>query len=300
MPCRAVFAQMLRTRLFVLSCAGAVVLQSSCALQGRRSGAVIDGGVRSLIAAERAFARHAERSGIKEAFVANLGVDGILFRPGPVNGLEWFKTHPGANGYLSWDPEVAAMSASGELGFTTGPWEFRSAGAKDSVSGAGHYVTVWRRDSTGTWKMAVDIGTSHKWLAKPEDASGTVISGATLGADALVQMLARDSLVGGGAPQGASLLSALATDGRVHREGELPALGVDNARRLFAGDDRPYHSKRLGSGIARANDFGYTYGEYELVASFTHPTERGYYLRIWRAEDSAWRVILDLAQPARP
>ncbi|MGH7693961.1 MAG: hypothetical protein ACRENH_03225, partial [Gemmatimonadaceae bacterium] len=61
----------------------------------------------------------------------------------------------------------------------------------------------------------------------------------------------------------------------------------------------PYHSKRLGGGISRAADFGYTYGEYELVASFTHPAQRGYYLRIWRVDGDAWQVILDLAQPAR-
>lgn len=279
----------------------AIVLAAGCASQSAQRGAGSNDGVRSLIAAERAFARHSERAGIKESFIANLGTDGLLFRPGPVNGLNWLNTHPAAKGYLSWDPEVAAISSSGELGFTTGPWEFRAAGPKDSVSGAGHYVTVWKRDSTRTWKMAVDIGTSHRWMAKPEDAVGSVISRAsTLGAEAQEQLFARDSAVGRGAPQGASLLGAMAEDARVHREGEVPALGIENVRRAFAGDDRPYHSKRLGGAISRAGDFGYTYGEYELVASFTHPAQRGYYLRLWRVDENAWRVILDLAQPARP
>ena len=278
----------------------AVALALDCASQSAQRGVGTNGGVRSLIAAERAFARHSERAGIKESFIANLGADGLLFRPGPVNGLNWMNTHPAAKGYLSWDPEVAAISSSGELGFTTGPWELRAAGPKDSVSGAGHYVTVWKRDSTGAWKMAVDIGTSHRWMPKPEDAVGSVISRAsTLGADAQAQLFARDSAVGRGAPQSASLLGAMAEDARAHREGEVPALGIDNVRRAFAGDDRPYHSKRLGAGMSRAGDFGYTYGEYELVASFTHPAQRGFYLRLWRVDGDSWRVILDLAQPAR-
>lgn len=282
----------------------AVVLApvAGCASQGGRSSSGNSSdGVRSLIAAERAFARHSERAGIKESFIANMGTDGLLFRPGPVNGLEWLNTHPAAKGYLSWDPEVAAISSSGELGYTTGPWEFRAAGPKDSVSGAGHYVTVWRRDATGTWKMAVDIGTSHRWMAKPDDAIGSVISrAASLGADAQQPLFARDSALGRGAPQGAALLGALADDARVHREGAVPALGIENVRRAFTGDDRPYHSKRMGGGISRAADLGYTYGEYELVASFIHPAQRGYYLRIWRVDDDGeWRVILDLAQPAR-
>jgi hypothetical protein len=292
---------MLNIRLVVMPCAVALAGVTGCASQGgRSSGANSNVGVRSLIAAERAFARHSERAGIKESFLANMGSDGLLFRPGPVNGLNWLNTHPAAKGYLSWDPEVAAISSSGELGFTTGPWEFRAAGPKDSVSGAGHYVTVWRRDSTGAWKMAVDIGTSHRWMAKPEDAVGSVISRAnSLGVQAQQQLFARDSAVGRGAPQSASLLGAMADDARVHREGAVPALGIANVRQTFAGDDRPYHSKRLGGGISRAADFGYTFGEYELVASFTHPAQRGYYLRIWRVDEDAWRIILDLAQAAR-
>lgn len=288
-----------RSRLAFI-CVAPFALAAGCASQSAQRGTGSNDGVRSLIAAERAFARHSERAGIKESFIANMGTDGLLFRPGPVNGLNWLNTHPAAKGYLSWDPEVAAISSSGELGFTTGPWEFRAAGPKDSVSGAGHYVTVWKRDSTRTWKMAVDIGTSHRWIAKPEDAVGSVISRAsTLGADAQAQLFARDSVVGRGAPQSASLQGAMAEDARAHREGEMPALGIENVRRAFAGDDRPYHSKRLGGGISRAGDFGYTYGEYELVASFTYPAQRGYYLRLWRVDDGAWRVILDLAQPAR-
>ncbi|MGH7696738.1 MAG: hypothetical protein ACRENH_17245, partial [Gemmatimonadaceae bacterium] len=200
---------------FVLGHVTAIAAYGACASQSVQQGAGPNGGVRSLIAAERAFARHSERAGIKESFIANLGTDGLLFRPGPVNGLNWLNTHPAAKGYLSWDPEVAAISSSGELGFTTGPWEFRAAGPKDSVSGAGHYVTVWRRDSTGTWKMAVDIGTSHRWMAKPEDAIGSVISRASsLGAEAQQQLFARDSVVGRGAPQSASLLGAMADDAR--------------------------------------------------------------------------------------
>jgi hypothetical protein len=275
-------------------------LSIGCASQSAPRTPAPSNGVRSLIAAERAFARHSERAGIKESFIANLGVDGLLFRPGPVNGLNWLNTHPAAKGYLSWDPEIAAIASSGELGYTTGPWEFRAAGPKDSVSGAGHYVTVWRRDSTGTWKMAVDIGTSHAWMAKPDDAIGSVISRtSSLGADAQQRLFARDSVIGGGAPQGATLLLSMADDARLHREGAVPALGIENIRRELAGDNRPYHSKRLGGGVSRAADFGYTYGEYELVASFTHPAQRGYYLRIWRVDDDAWRVILDLAQPVR-
>jgi len=261
-----------------------------------------ESGLRSLIAAERAFARHSERAGITESFVANLGSEGILFRPGPVNGLDWFRNRPPSRAYLSWEPEIAAISSSGEMGYTTGPWELRARGATDTVSGAGHYVTVWQRDAAGAWKIAIDIGTSHRWLPRPADAAGTVISGAiSLGAPAQELLFARDSGLGAvGAPQAVVIPGAMRSDGRLHRDGAVPALGVDAARAALGGDDRPYHAKRLGGAISRAADFGYTYGEYELVATFNRTPERGFYLRIWRpGDDGNWQIMLDLAQPVR-
>ncbi|MEW5915779.1 MAG: nuclear transport factor 2 family protein, partial [Gemmatimonadota bacterium] len=257
----------IRNYMWRTAAIAAPVLASACARVGSATAAA-PGGVQSLIAAERAFARHSERAGIKESFVANLGVDGILFRPGPVNGLEWFRTRPGGAGYLSWEPEVALMASSGDMGYTTGPWELRARGATDTVSGAGHYVTVWKRDSTGTWKMAADIGTSHRWVERPAHAAGTVVRGVvSLGDSAQKLLFARDSALGkDGLRQAEALLPALATDVRLHREGALPTLGADAARDALRGDDRTFYSTPLGGAVSRAGDFGYTYGSYELVA----------------------------------
>jgi ketosteroid isomerase-like protein len=60
---------------------------------------------------------------------------------------------------LRWDPDTAIVAASGDLGYTLGHWEFVGRGtAGDSVLGRGSYVTIWQRQSDGTWKAAVDIG----------------------------------------------------------------------------------------------------------------------------------------------
>jgi ketosteroid isomerase-like protein len=277
----------------------ACVLTSACASSGPLS-APAPRGVQSLIAAERAFARHSEREGIKASFTANLADDGILFRPGPVNGLEWLRTRPASSAYLSWDPEVALMSSSGDMGYTTGPWELRARGAADTVSGAGHYVTVWKRDSARTWKMAADIGTSHRWVERPAEASGSVVkTAAALGDSAQRLLFARDSAIGKpGLTQREVILPALASDARLHREGELPALGRDIASTALSSDNRIFYSTPFGGGVSRAGDFGYTYGSYEIVATFRRRGERGFYLRIWRPDDSGtWQIVLDLQQP---
>ncbi len=61
---------------------------------------------------------------------------------------------------LEWTPTDAVVGAGGDLGYTLGRWMSRvpSAAGEDSIVASGNYVTIWRRDSTGTWRVAVDIG----------------------------------------------------------------------------------------------------------------------------------------------
>jgi hypothetical protein len=289
-----VFVAMKRSaRTLTLGLLSAVPL--ACASTGSpRTVPTGDAALPTVIAAERAFARHSESAGIKESFSANLAPDGILFRPGPVNGLQWLNSNPPSPGYLSWEPSTAAVAQSGDMGFTTGPWEFRTRGASDTVSRAGHYVTVWKRDSTGAWKVALDIGTSHRPLPRPTDAAGRVLPAVeSLGmAGWRARLFQRDSLIGaGGVPQADALLPVFADDGRLHRERDVPALGIAAVRAALADDKRPYYAKPIDLGVSRGGEFGYSYGEYELVASMTRPRERGYYLRLWRRGDdgaSCW------------
>src|SRR5262249_24941180 len=86
------------------------------------------GGVASLVAAERAFAKRSVDPGIKPAFLANVAEVAIIFRPGPVNAQEWFKNHGGATGTLAWAPDLAAVANTGDLGYTSGPWSYTEEG----------------------------------------------------------------------------------------------------------------------------------------------------------------------------
>jgi len=57
---------------------------------------------------------------------------------------------------LSWTPERADVSADGELGYTVGAYEMTAEGATDR----GKYLTIWRKQPEGTWKILEDIGNS--------------------------------------------------------------------------------------------------------------------------------------------
>jgi ketosteroid isomerase-like protein len=62
---------------------------------------------------------------------------------------------------LTWTPIGADISASGDLGYTYGAYEFRSTG-KDGkpVVAHGKYTTIWKKQGNGAWKIVLDMGNS--------------------------------------------------------------------------------------------------------------------------------------------
>ena len=53
----------------------------------------------------------------------------------------------------------AEVSSSGDLGYTVG--SFESYGLDESgaeVRGQGLYVSIWRRQADGSWKVEMDLG----------------------------------------------------------------------------------------------------------------------------------------------
>jgi ketosteroid isomerase-like protein len=61
--------------------------------------------------------------------------------------------------HLTWSPVGADLAASGDLGYTWGTYEFRGV-AKDGkpVVEHGKYMTVWKKQADGSWKVALDMG----------------------------------------------------------------------------------------------------------------------------------------------
>ncbi len=58
---------------------------------------------------------------------------------------------------LSWQPTTAEVSASGDLGYTIGRWEVGPRAGGEPL-GRGSYVTIWRKQTDGSWKVVRDVG----------------------------------------------------------------------------------------------------------------------------------------------
>ena len=63
---------------------------------------------------------------------------------------------------LTWTPTDAEMGPSGDMGYTWGHFEGHSKDAAGNpVTTSGRYITVWRKQSDGSWKVALDAGANE-------------------------------------------------------------------------------------------------------------------------------------------
>ncbi|MDX5438322.1 MAG: DUF4440 domain-containing protein, partial [Pontibacter sp.] len=146
----------------------------------------------SLAQAERAFAAASVNKGIKAAFIEFLADDGLVFMPGPVNGKAAYGKMPESNMRLFWYPAYADISASKDWGYTTGPYELRTDSAAEKPVSAGFYLSVWKKQPDGQWKVAIDMGNSFSPALLKQEVYQPVPTVASKTGAAKEALLARD------------------------------------------------------------------------------------------------------------
>jgi ketosteroid isomerase-like protein len=63
---------------------------------------------------------------------------------------------------IAWEPAEADIAVSGDLGYTIGRFESTSFGPDGQQrTRTGTYVTIWKKQRDGSWKVAVDIGSNN-------------------------------------------------------------------------------------------------------------------------------------------
>lgn len=114
-----------------------------------------------LLEMDLQFARDAKTKGL-EGWLSYFADDATIFPSGlpVISGIEDIRKYYEKTAFdprnLSWKPEKGEMSDSGDLGFTYGYWEIRNEQGK--IRSKGKYLTVWRKNSEGNWKVVADIG----------------------------------------------------------------------------------------------------------------------------------------------
>lgn len=107
-------------------------------------------------ATEIAFAKTLADRDVK-AFRALIAADVIWLADQPLRGPDqvltrWQKFFDAPQPPFSWRPEIIEVQQGGKLALSTGP-VLSPAGKR-----IGTYTSIWRRESTGVWKIIFDRG----------------------------------------------------------------------------------------------------------------------------------------------
>lgn len=114
----------------------------------------------TLMRIDKEFSALAEKVGVGKAFSMYAANPTIRFGTPAVrvSPSELVKEFP-PDLRLSWTPEEAMAAASGDLGFTWGRWILHGKNKDGSPREVhGKYVTIWKKQTDGSWKFVLDTG----------------------------------------------------------------------------------------------------------------------------------------------
>ncbi|HKY60458.1 MAG TPA: DUF4440 domain-containing protein [Gemmatimonadota bacterium] len=121
-----------------------------------------------LIETDRAFAQATAEGGL-DAWVQHFAPEGAMISgQGEITGEPYIRAAMApiltdSTLAFTWRPQRARVAESGELGYTVGDYRISridSMGQAAETLDRGKYVTIWRRQPDGTWKVVADIGSS--------------------------------------------------------------------------------------------------------------------------------------------
>ena len=86
--------------------------------------------------------------------------------PGEIRGRDaiakdWAPFFEPAGPRLTWKPTKAEVLGAGDLGYSVGASEFRTAAGSQTV-GRANYLTVWRKQADGAWRVVYDTGSTFR------------------------------------------------------------------------------------------------------------------------------------------
>lgn len=268
----------------------------------------------SLVSAEREFASSSLRDGIRASFMRYFADDGVVLSPRPHLYKEWaLKAPPPArprDRTLYWEPILADVSSSADLGYTMGPFSLKDSTKPEEPPSYGFFFSIWQMQPDGAWKVAVDVGTGsttvvEKYFGKQVAAaphaifkSRGIAGGGKAASRELIDMdkTFSQSVTKGGVR--AAYQKALDAHACAMREGLVPITGKDAVLAYLVNGTALRSLEPMRGDVSAAGDMGYTYGAYRQKKNSNDPS--GYYVRVWRKDAKRkWVIAVELAAPAK-
>ena len=257
---------------------------------------------------EREFAKTATFKGWRDAFLEFFADDAIAVGREVTKAKDGLRKQPSvpfSEFELVWEPRTGDVAASGDLGWLTGPSTSINH-AQGKKPGHGCYLSVWRKQPDGQWRVFIDVGASAPapvpfapgftqiaFGKRYTGNDGKEAAGKSL-AEADREFNARIAAEGSARAFG----NRVTTSSRLHRPGFIPPVGADAIAAWLTKHAAAATAKDGAAEASLAGDFGYSYGTFEIKAP---AASAGAYVRLWSRDAAGrWWLMADVAQPFKP
>ncbi|HEY4127783.1 MAG TPA: DUF4440 domain-containing protein [Gammaproteobacteria bacterium] len=270
----------------------------------------------SLVQNEYDFAATTAQKGLRDGFLQYLDKQAMTLSPKPVNDYDAHeKAKPSkAKVSLTWYPVWALVSASGDFGVDTGPWTYTAVGKDGKPDMAyGDWLSIWKRDKDGQWKILFDSGIDYAAPSKPlkglaHDAvvpQLKVLDGSVPAASELQDQLLRaeevfsNNMVVKG-PRGA--YENMGTDDlRLMQEDHEPVVGKAAVMKAVGAQPVSLIWQPSGGSVAPSGDLGYLYGmTYTVADEYKLQKPLGSFMHVWQRGPDGWKLLIAMDTPFPP
>lgn len=264
----------------------------------------IDPDLAMLIREEKAFAAKAEETDVPTAFLAYLDSAGVIFNgEGVVNGIAQYSKAPkGGKDLLKWYPIIGHVSQEGDIGFTSGPFQFLADRTQAAV-GSGYFFSVWKKNVAGQFKVMLDGGVIHSGNATeafqrdPEPQSNTAyayILPISKANDSVSEPWKAEDAFSAAAGKDADKAYkqylaeevVLLRSDRPFGKTKAEALGTIARQQI-----QSYQFIRSGQGISKAGDLAYCFGKAKAVKG--DKIVEGFFTRVWQHRPEGWKIVAE-------
>ena len=257
-----------------------------------------------LIREEKAFAAKAVETDVPTAFLAYLDSAGVIFNgEGAVNGIAQYRQAPkGGKDLLKWYPIVGHVSQSGDMGFTSGPFQFLADRTQEAV-GSGYFFSVWKKNAAGQFKVMLDGGVIHSnnatqaFSRDPEPRSNTayayILPIPKVNNSDPQPWKVEDAFSAEAGKNAGQAYKQFLADEVVLLRSDRPfgKTKADALGTLAQQEVQSYQFIRSGQGISKAGDLAYCFGKAKAVIG--GKSVEGFFTRVWQHRPEGWKIVAE-------
>ncbi len=256
--------------------------------------------VGSLITVDRNASNLSSRENPHAGLTSIVDKESSFFVPSRVNALNYLNNRPNLPDVLTWEPNFALVSRSMDWGVTSGAQQYQRTGA---IKRYGQYVTVWRRDKKGKWRVHVRAEVENYGKQKAADLEYFEPDDKDyLKHRSMVRLNQREEVVLQTDKLFSHILKAdtrtgydefLADDVRYYFPWQPEIVGRKNVIDMFTKERIEIDTEAEDVGRAYSGEFAYTSGT--ATVGLKDKVVKFNYVRIWQLKnDYQWKVILEM------